>query len=149
MKKRVICIATPVLLLLAANLASAATIPAGTTLVVRTLQTIASVDAPGTRFPVQLENNLVVNGKVALAAGAKLTGKVVTSRRTYSSTQRLTVDITEAIVGGRTIVVRTTGAAQLDNNRFKTRNDVSVSRAGYAVPAGRVIQFHLAQPLQF
>ena len=149
MKKTLICITVSAISWVAANVALGATIPAGTILVVRTLQTITAVDAIGTRFPVQLENNVVVKGNVVLHTGTKLSGKVVTSRRTYSSADRLKVDITEAIVGGRAIPIRTTGAVQLDNTRFQTKNDVSVSRAGYAVPAGRIIQFHLAQPLQF
>lgn len=149
MKKRLICIAIPALALLAANLVSGATIPAGTTFVVQTLETITSVDAIGTRFPMQLASNVVVNGRVALGAGAKMTGKVVSSRRSSASNDRLQVNIIDVTVGGRTVPVKTTGAVQLDNTRFNTRNGRSVSRAGYPVPAGRVIQFQLAQPLSF
>ena len=142
-------IAIVVLTSFAAGVTSAATIPAGTILVVQTLESITSVDVPGTRFPTQLQNNVVVNGKVALRAGTKLLGRVVTSRRIYQSNQRLTVDLIDITVDGRAVPVKTTGAVQLDNTRFKTRNDASVSRAGYAVGPGRVIQFQLAQPLQF
>jgi len=126
---------------------SAATVPAGTTLVVRTLQAISSTDAPGTRFTAQLANSVTVNGKVALPAGAKLSGKVETSRRTAASSQRLTVNITDAQVDGRTVPIKTTGAYQLDNTGFKTRSGASVSRASYHVAAGRKIEFRLAQPL--
>lgn len=148
MKKRFICIAIPALGLLAANTALSATVPAGAVLVVRTLETITSVDTIGTRVPMELTNNVAANGKVVLPAGTKLMGKVTSSRKMISSNARLKVDLTAVTVGGRSIPVKTTGASQLDNNRFKTRNDVSVSRAGYAVPAGRVIQYHLAQPIQ-
>lgn len=126
---------------------SAATVPAGTTLVVRTLQAISSVDAPGTRFSAQLENSVTVNGKVVLPAGTKLSGKVETSRRTATSSQRLTVNITDAQVGGRTVPIKTAGAYQLANTSFKTRRGVSVSSASYHVAAGRKIEFRLAQPL--
>ncbi len=149
MKKILIWTLVPALAGLIANLASGATIPAGTTLVVRTLETIRSVDAIGTPVSTQLVSDVTVNGKVVLRAGTKVSGKVVSSKRTYSSTQKLKVDITEAIVGGRVIPVKTTGAVQLDATGLKTRNGVSISRAGYAVAAGRVIQFRLAQPLQF
>ena len=91
----------------------------------------------------------MVNGKIALHAGTKLSGRVITSRRIYNTTQRLTVDLTDVSINGHTVPVKTTGAVQLDNNRFQTRNDVTVSRAGYVVAHGRVIQFMLAQPLQF
>ena len=149
MKTRLICITTPVLALLAATLVSGATIPAGTTLVVTTLETITSVDTIGTRVPMQLENNVSVGGKVVLPAGTRLMGKVTSSRKMVSSNQRLKVDATELMVGGRHVPIKTTGASQLDNTRFKTRNDVSVSRAGYSVPRGRVIEYQLAQPVSF
>lgn len=136
-------------LLLAPTLAEAGTIPAGTTLTVRTQETIRSVDAPGTRFSAQLVNNITVKGKTMLRAGTEVSGKVVTSRRLYGSSQRLTVDIIEITVSGRKLPIKTTGAVQLDNTNFKTKNDRYVSRGGYAVGAGRVIQFQLAQPLNF
>lgn len=145
MKKRFLCVTImSVLVCVASHLTVAATIPAGSTLVVRSLETITSTDAPGTRFHVEL-----ISKVGALHPGTKMTARVVTSRRTHHSNQRLTVDLTGAIVGGHSVPVKTTGAVQLNNARFKTRNDVSVSRAGYAVPAGRVIQFRLAQPIQF
>ena len=61
----------------------AATIPAGTTLVVRTLQAISAIDQPGTPFTAQLENNVTANGKVVLPAGTKLSGKVETAKSAY------------------------------------------------------------------
>lgn len=149
MKTKLVYVVIPALILLAGNLALATTIPAGTTFVVQTTQTITSVDAIGTRVPMQLAGDLVEKGKVLLRAGTPMTGKVTSSRRTVSSNQRLKVDLTQATVGGRTIPIKTTGPVQLDNTRFNTRNDRSVSRASYPVPAGRVIQFQLAQPLQF
>jgi len=149
MKKRLICITLPALVWLAVYPATGTTVPAGTALVVRTLQTFTSVDVPGTPVPAQLASDVVVNGKVVLRAGTKVSTKVVSSRRSYSSRERLKVDITEVIVGGRAVPIKTTGASQVDNTRFKTKNDISVSRGGYAVAAGRVIQFHLAQPFQF
>lgn len=124
----------------------AATVPAGTILVVQTLNTVSSTDAPGTRFAVKLANDVAVNGKVILPAGTKLSGKVETSRRTVSSSQRLTVNLTEVQVGGRSVHIKTTGARELSND-FKTRGGIAVSRAGYMVRAGKRIEFQLAQPL--
>jgi hypothetical protein len=49
----------------------AATIPAGTTLLVRTNQTISSNDPVGKTFSAQLANDVVVAGKVVLRAGTK------------------------------------------------------------------------------
>ena len=124
----------------------AATVPAGTILIVQTLNAVSSTDAPGTRFAAQLANNVVANGKVILPAGTKLSGKIATSRRMVSSSQRLTVDLTDVKVGGRAVSIKTTGARELSND-FKTRNAIGVSRGAYTVAAGKRIEFQLAQPL--
>jgi hypothetical protein len=124
----------------------AATVPAGTILIVQTLDAVSSTDAPGTRFSAQLANNVAVNGKVILPGGTKLSGKIETSRRMVSSAQRLTVNLTDVKAGGRTVSIKTTGARELSND-FKTRRGIGVSRAAYTVPAGKRIEFQLAQPL--
>jgi hypothetical protein len=125
---------------------SAATIPAGATLVVQTLDPISSVDAPGRRFRAQLATDVTVNGKVVLPSGTKVSGKVETSRRTTMASQQLTVNITDVELAGRTVSVKTAGAHQLSNG-LKTRRGVSVSRHSYVVAAGRKIDFKLAAPL--
>ena len=124
---------------------SGATIPAGTVLVVRSLHTITSVDVVGTPFPVRLMNSLTVNGKVVVPAGTQLSGKVVTSRRLHHSNDKLTVDLTGIQLNGRTIPITTTGAQFLYN--FSTTRDVPVTRAGYAVAAGKQVHFQLARPV--
>ena len=128
---------------------SAGTIPAGTSLVVRTLQAVSSQDNPGTIVPLQLQNNVTVDGKVVLHAGTHMTGKIITSRRTVSSTQKLTMDITQAAVSGRTVPIKTTGAVQLDATGVTTRNSSKVSRASYSVSVGRQVVFRLAHPIKF
>ena len=129
--------------------APAAVVPAGTRVVVQTTSTITSVDARGTRVPAVLARPLLSNGRVIVPAGAKVTGQVVTSRRIHQSHERLTVDITEIVVSGRTHPIRTTGAALVDNVNWKTRTGSTVTRGGYAVRAGRHLEFQLAQPLVF
>ncbi|HTE94484.1 MAG TPA: hypothetical protein VK678_13360 [Bradyrhizobium sp.] len=56
---------------LVAHDSPAATVPAGTVLIVQTLNAVSSTDAPGTRFGAQLANNVGINGKVILPAGTK------------------------------------------------------------------------------
>jgi hypothetical protein len=124
----------------------AATLPSGTALVVQTLNAVSSTDVQGTRFAVRLAHNVAVKGKVLLPAGTKLSGKVQTSRRLASSSQRLTVDLTDVQIGGHVIPIRTTGAQELSND-YKTRHGVRISRGTYTVPAGKHLQFHLAQAL--
>jgi hypothetical protein len=132
---------------LAVGTAFGVTIPAGTPLVVRTLHGISSIDAPGTRFPAELEKEVVVNGKVGLPVGTKVSGRIATSKRTHTSSQRLSVDITSVQVGGRSLPIKTANAIGLENSAYKTRRGVSVSTASYQVPSGRKIEFRLAQPL--
>ena len=129
-----------------AHHASAATVPAGTQLVVRTLDLITSADAPGTRFHTELIRNITVQGRVVLPAGTKIMGKVETSRRMASSGGQLSVNLTEVIVGGRAHPLRTTGAVHPVN--FTTSRGVAVTRGYYNIARGKTLEFRLAQPLQ-
>src|SRR5260370_40475548 len=56
----------------------AATLPAGTTLVVQTLNTIHSNDRAGRTFTAHLNQDVVVNGKVVLRARTKFDGELET-----------------------------------------------------------------------
>ena len=136
---------------LAVQASFAVTIPAGTTLVVRTLHNISAVDAPGKAVAMQLDKNVVVNGKVALPGGTKISGRVETSKRsrTLTRSQSLTENITDAQVHGRTVAIKTTGAVSLENPFARTtRRGVQVSTYSYQVPAGAKVQFRLAKPLE-
>ena len=134
---------------LAKQAALAVTIPAGTTLVVRTLQGISSGDMAGTSIRMQLDNEISLKGTVALPAGTKISGRVESSKRGLTRDQKLTVNITDAQVHGRTVAIKTTGAVELQNPYARTtQRGVQVSKYSYQVPAGTKIQFRLAQPLQ-
>jgi hypothetical protein len=135
---------------LATQASFAVTIPAGTTLVVRTLHNISAVDAPGKEVAMELDKDVVVNGKVALPAGTKISGRIQTSKRTGSAMRspKLTVNITDAQVHGRSVAIKTTGAAELENPFARTtRHGVQVSTHHYQVPLRTKVQFRLAQPL--
>ena len=129
--------------------ALAVTIPAGTTLVVRTLQGISSGDMAGTGIRMQLANDIVVKGTVALSAGTKISGRVESSKRGLTRDQKLTVNITDAQVHGGNVTIKTTGPVELQNPYARTtQRGVTVSKYSYQVPAGTKVQFRLAQPLQ-
>ena len=134
------------LLLSAVSHSFSATVPAGTILIVRTMNAISSVDAPGTPFQTQLEQSVAIDGKVVLPAGTKIAGRIVTARRTVSSNQRLTVDLTAVQIGGRKVPLTTTGAQFLSND-IKTLRGTSVSRANYTVASGKLMRFQLARPM--
>ena len=126
--------------------AIAATIPAGTILTVSTLQTVSSIDVPGTPVPAQLIEPLALNGKVVLPAGTYFSGKIITSRRLLRSPARLTVNLTALRFGGHEIPITTTGPRLLANN-FRASSDVKVSLAWDTIAAGKRMQFQLARPL--
>ena len=128
------------------SLTGAATIPAGTVFVVRTLHAVSSVDAPGSHCNGQLAHDITVGGKVVLRAGTKFAGKVVTSRRLISRPDKLTVDMTSVHLNGHNVPISTTGAQFLSND-MRSRRDVSVSRVNYTVASGKLLQFHFARPL--
>ena len=126
--------------------ATCATIPAGTILTVYTLQTVSSIDAPGTPVPAQLLQSLAVNGKVVLPAGTYFSGKIITSRRLISSRDRLTVDLTGMRIGGRDIPITTTAPRLLANN-FRASSEVKVSQVWDTIAAGKRLKFQLARPV--
>ena len=97
---------------------------------------------------MELANDVVVVGKIILAAGTKIKGEVVTSKRNQMSKQDLTVNITGAQVHGRTVAIKTTGSVSPENPFARTtRRGVQVSTYSYQVPTGTKLQFRLAQSL--
>ena len=94
MKKTLVLIAT-----LSASLAAysslSATIPAGTTLTVRTMYAISSHEKVGRTFVAQLDQNVTINGGVALRAATQFAGKVEASRgRSTTRSSPLTLNLT-------------------------------------------------------
>jgi len=66
----------------------AAAVPAGTTLVVRTLNTIQSTDRVGRTFTAQLDQDVAVNGKLVLEPGQNSTAGSSRRRRIRSAPVR-------------------------------------------------------------
>ena len=128
----------------------AATIPAGTTLVVRTLNTIHSNDRVGRTFTAQLDQGVVVNGKVVLQAGTKFHGKIEASQANPRNSQPLTLNLTDVSVNGRTIPIKTVSGFKLENiakvGRAKARG---ISVGPFLAPHGTKMEFRLAQPITF
>ncbi len=126
----------------AATSSRAATIPAGTTIIVKTGDTISSNEAPGTRFSAVL-----AHGVTGFPSDAAFTGKVVTSKRMQSSKERLTVDLVEVTIGGKTQHIKTTGAVPLES--YTSSHGTSYSPGHYQVAQGRKLSFRLEKPLTF
>ena len=126
----------------------AATIPAGATLIVRTVDNISSHDRVGKTFTAKLDQDVAVNGKAMLPAGTKVFGRVETSRGNQRRSEPLTVNLTSISIGGRTIPIKTDGAFQLEakpTTAGQLRTGVSVGP--FKVTPGTKMNFKLAQPV--
>jgi hypothetical protein len=145
-KKTVILIAISSCVWIASSFA--ATIQAGTTLIVRTLHTIHSNDRVGRPFTAQLDQDVAVNGKVVLQAGTKFHGKIEASQANPRNSQPLTLNLTDVSVNGRTIPIKTVSGFQLENiakgGRAKARG---ISVGPFVAPHGAKMEFRLARPL--
>src|SRR5205814_9268994 len=114
--------------------ASAVTVPAGTNLTVRTVDTISSQDRVGKKFTAQLDRDVVVNGTVLLRAGTKVFGKVQSSRALSGPRSGpLALDLTAISSHGREVPIATTQAFQPESRRGP-RGSVAVSSSRLVCP---------------
>src|SRR5438067_9108175 len=92
----------------------AATVPAGTPLIVRTAGGISSHATPGRTFSAKLDQDVVISGNVVLRAGTQFFGIIQTSRgsRSTTSSKPLTLNLTAVSARGRMVPIKTTGSVQ-------------------------------------
>jgi hypothetical protein len=79
------------------------TVPAGTTILVRMLDTVDSrKNPPGSRFTATLETNLVVNGKVIVPKGNTVYGRLAESKQAGRATgsSELQLELSDIVVHG-------------------------------------------------
>lgn len=127
---------------------SAATVPAGTTLVVRTGATISSRDRVGRTFVTQLDQNVAVQGKTLLPAGTKVLARVETSQADSRRPDPLSVNLTSISIGAQPVPIKTDGAFQPQVKPKTTRQArTGVSVGSFTMPSGTKMQFRLAEPL--
>jgi len=132
--------------ILTADSVPAATIPAGTPIVVKTSVALSSREASGRRFAVEVVRNVMANGKVAVPAGTKGTAIVKSPLvRVGSTTRPLTFRLVQ--LNGHAVK---SADLEVDNMSPWTvgARRVQVSGAAYAIPAGSVFQFQLKDPAQ-
>lgn len=135
--------------LLAVSSAFSATVPAGATLVVRTIDTVSSQDRVGRTFKAELAQNVVVKGKTLLQSGTPAAGKIESSRANPHTTGPLTLNLTNLSVNGKTVAVQTTHPFQPKNKaRTARRARQNLSVGPSTLPAGTTMTFQLAQPLE-
>jgi len=126
----------------------AATVPGGTTLVVRTVHSISSHQRVGRTVNFTLDQDVLINGKVVLQAGTPATGVVETAVGDFRKSNALTVNLTAVSVNGGTASVKTTGAYEPQTaSTQKTRSGATVYLRDYIFPHNTRMDFRLAQPL--
>src|SRR5215510_4762523 len=133
-------IATTICACVVASSSSAATIPAGTALSVRTTS--------------QIDQDVVVNGATVLRAGTGVTGRITASRassRPGRGSAPLSVALTSMRVNGSNVAIKThsvqpQGATTAQTARMRSRG---VTAGKVLVTPGTQMQFQLAQAARF
>jgi hypothetical protein len=133
---------------------SAATIPAGTTLTVRTTSQISERDPVGRTFTGQVDQDVVVNGATVLRAGTGVTGRITASRassRAGRGSAPLSVALTSMTVNGSNVAIKThsvqpQGASTAQTAQMRSRG---VTAGNVLVTPGTTMQFVLAQAARF
>jgi hypothetical protein len=133
---------------------SAATIPAGTALTVKTTSQISERDPKGRTFTGQVDQDVVVNGATVLKAGTAVTGKITASRassRPGRGSAPLSVALTSLKVNGGNVAIKThsvqpQGATTAQTAQMRSRG---VTAGNILVTPGTTMQFVLAQPVTF
>ena len=126
----------------------AATMPSGTTPIVRTVNSISSHQKVGRTVKLEIDQDVVINGKVVLRAGTAASGVVETSVGDVRRSNALTVNLTSVSVNEKTVPVKTTGAHEPQlAGTHKTGRGASVYVRDYTFPHNTRMAFQLAQPL--
>lgn len=153
------------------------TIPAGTVLMVRMMDSVSSRSAPGASFTTKLEYDLAVNGVVAVKAGTVIYGKVqsATQAGRLAGKSSLDVRLVQMVPWGTPIPLSTSSYLQQGQSEGKKTaaaagvgavigNNVGSGNASQGaawgvaaaalkpgqtltIPPGALVEFSLTQPL--
>ena len=109
------------------------TLPTGTMLLVRMMDSISSRNKAGSNFTTKLEYDLVVGTSVALKGGTKIYGKVMASTQARRAIGKSTLDIrlTQLMINGKPVPFATSG--------YKTAGEASIKKAARGALAGAAI----------
>ena len=128
------------------SFSEAATIPSGTVLNVRTLDSMIASSSIGRKYKAELTHAVKVNGKVVLQAGTPCTVVVRSAFGDIKRSSALELDLIGISINGRTVQVKTTGEVELGAG-VRTRHGVSIYGKNYTYPRGTQLAFTLARPV--
>ena len=129
----------------------AATVPAGTLLIVTTTGALSSHESRGRTFKTVLAIDLKAGGKTVAPAGTTIFGVVEASRNQMSrtSTSPLIVNLQSIEINGQRIPVKTAGGVTPETfgayEGLKKRSGISAGKS--VLPRGTKLEFRLAEPL--
>ena len=145
---KLIAVISVVCACVAASSLNAATIPAGTTLTVSTVSLVTSQRPVGSSFEAKLAQDVSVKGNVVLRAGAKVFGKISSSRANPRKSEPLSVELALIEVNGRRVAVKT-GSVEPHGPPQTARQAQYGHTAGTTVVnPGTRMQFQLLQPVR-
>jgi hypothetical protein len=109
------------------------TIPAGTTLLVRMMDSVSSKSAPGSTFSGRVETDVMAGNAVAVKAGTPVYGKVQNAAQAGRAAGKSVLDIrlTQIAPGGQQIPIVTSGYAEA--------GEASIRKAGRGAAAGAAV----------
>ncbi len=109
------------------------TIPAGTLLLVRMMDSISSRNRAGTPFTTKLEYDLGANNVVAAKGGTIIYGKVQSSTQAGRVAGRSTLDLrlSQIVIGGQPVPIVTSG--------YQQAGQASIAKAAKGAAAGAAI----------
>ena len=134
---------------LAAACLNAATIPAGTMLTVKTVSLVTSQSTVGRSFEAKVAQDVSVKGNVALRAGTKVFGKIVSSRANPRKSEPLSVELASIEVNGRKVPVKTSSIDPASGPRTARQAHYGHTGGTTVVNPGSTMQFQLLQPVTF
>ena len=142
-------IAVIAIVCVAALSVNAATIPAGTTLMVSTVSLVTSQTVVGRSFEAKLAQDVSVKGSVLLKAGSKAFGKVATSRANPRKSGPLSLELASIEVNGRRIPVKTNSMEPHGPPQTARQAQYGHTAGTTVVNPGTRLQFQLLQPVSF
>src|SRR4051812_34111703 len=130
----------------------AATVPAGTAIVVTMAGPLSSHESRGRTFKTELAADLKAGGKTVVPAGTTIFGVVEKSRKQLgaaTTTSPLTVNLQSVVINGKQVPIKTTGGVSPEtvgsHTNLQRRTGTTVGRS--VLSRGTKLAFHLAEPL--
>lgn len=122
----------------------ALTVPAGTSMMIKTGAQVSSKDAPGRKFSATLEANLLAGDEVVAKAGSQVYGQVIKSvqvgRGIVASHADLVLGLTDINIEGTMYPIQTGSFSQESSG-------IILQKKSVVIPAGSLLEFKLKTPL--